>query len=115
MKESTLKNISLGFTVSGLVLLFILLKHADYPEHKSPNLFEALGKDIKAEGVVKDIRETDRSVIITVQTPGELSVIVNEKDIGIDKGDPVEVTGTVEEYNGRIYMSPREIRTCFGG
>ena len=102
MKESSLLNIAIFVSVIGIIVLYIIsnsIEINDITIQKITN--EEISKSVKIKGKIKDIRETDSVTFIVIEETSEITGIVFDKNLSINKGDIVEITGKVEDYKGK--------------
>ncbi len=103
MKEKTILKISLLVTLFGLILLFL------YAEEIDVKVIESIDNRqpeelIKIRGVIEKLTRSDK--VIFLQITGERTettdiIFFPKEDIFLQEGNYVEITGKVEDYQGK--------------
>ena len=111
MNEKTIFKISIISTIIGL--LFLLL-YAGEIDLKAVSNIEDIPEEelIKIKGTVTSLRTSDKTIFLEVEgeTVQKNQVIVfSDQDIYLKEGDYVEISGMVEEYNGKKEIIANEI------
>lgn len=111
MNEKTIFKISIISTIIGL--LFLLL-YAGEIDLKAVSNIEDIPEEelIKIKGIVTSLRTSDKTIFLEVEgeTVQKNQVIVfSDQDIYLKEGDYVEISGMVEEYNGKKEIIANEI------
>jgi len=103
MKEATLLRIALSFSLLGLVALFILTQSMELEETKIANFSGAeAGSIVKIKGVVSGFSDTGKTARIEIAQPQTTEVFLfKSSNLSLEKGEFVEITGEVSDYNGR--------------
>jgi DNA/RNA endonuclease YhcR with UshA esterase domain len=100
MKDSTLLKIALATSTIGLAALAIILSTTGFEE---VNISEAkeLEKEttIMISGTVERVTSKEDFAIINIRKEETITVIAFDK-INLSKGQRVEVTGEIREYQG---------------
>jgi len=111
MNEKTIFKISIISTIIGL--LFLLL-YAGEIDLKAVSNIEDIPEEelIKIKGIVTSLRTSDKTIFLEVEgeTVQKNQVIAfTDQDIYLKEGDYVEISGMVEEYNGKKEIIANEI------
>ena len=103
MEEKTLLSASLIMVLLGLTFLYF------YAEEVQIRAAQQLGnlppeEEVRLQGVISRVSQQDRVAFIELQ--GERVetidvVLFADEDVYLQEGDYVEITGTVEEYQGK--------------
>jgi len=103
MKEKTLFKIALLCTIVGVVVLFFFSKGVKIDETTIDRInVEDVDKQVTIKGVVTKVIDLESVMILEVTQPSAITVVLfKEEGIDIMKGDDVEVTGKIEEYQGK--------------
>ncbi len=111
MQEKTLIKISLVTTIIGLLFLFF---YVDNLEIKISDLSSAKPEEeIKISGVVERLSTEDKVIFLTINGYKEEInevVVFNDEEIFLEEGDYIEVTGLVENYQGKKEIIANKIR-----
>ena len=105
MKDSSLAIISLISFSIGIVFLIVLSSRVEIEKKSISSIDDNdLDKTIKINAEVKSVRKIKDLVFIRISQEKEIDVMLfdaEDFDEGmIQKGDMIEVTGKVSEYNG---------------
>ena len=105
MKDKTLLKISLISSLVGILILLILSTKLEINESFISNIDKNdIGSTVKIEGVVSDVKIVNSTIIMNVAQLDEMMVVVFNSDMILNRGDYVEVTGKMDEYNGNIEL-----------
>ena len=111
MQEKQLIRISLTIACIGII---VLLFFADSFELVTINNIENIEneQEVKLQGVITRLTKLDKVMFIELE--GEQIVksdviLFPEEDIYLQKGNYVEITGTIEEYNNKKEVIANEI------
>lgn len=111
MKESLILKIALISSLIGLIALYLISSKIEIKDYKPPSLNKNIGEDVKLNGIVTKITDRGNVVFIDVKHQNQVNVVLfTDKDIPLKAGDSVEITGTVQEYNGKTEIIAEEIR-----
>ncbi|TKJ17620.1 hypothetical protein CEE44_03755 [Candidatus Woesearchaeota archaeon B3_Woes] len=101
MKEKTLLKIALIVSLIGILILLFISSKLEVNEKTISNIDETdIGSSLKIDGVITNIRKTNTITLIDIAQLEEMKVVVFNKEIELNKGDYVEITGKIEEYKG---------------
>ena len=110
MKEKTLIKISLIFSVIGIVFLYYLVGNVSLDE-KEIDKINYIDQDIKIKGVVTNIDERDKGAFVEIAQPNVMKVVIFKDDeLNLKINDYIEITGNVEEYNGKLQIIAEEVK-----
>lgn len=101
MKEKTLLKISLIASLVGILILLFISSRLEVNEKTISNIDETdIGSSLKIDGVITNIRKTNKVTFIDIAQLEEMKVVVFNDEIELNRGDYVEITGKIEEYKG---------------
>lgn len=104
MKEKTLLKIALIVSFIGVTILFFISDNIEIKEKSIDKINKAeIGEKVKIKGIVNNIIDTDKVMIIEITQPSKINIIIFKEEnevIKINNSDFVEVIGSVEEYKG---------------
>jgi DNA/RNA endonuclease YhcR with UshA esterase domain len=102
MEEKKLLRLSLIFSLFGILVLFLISLNMDVNEKLISQLDETdLGFNVKMEGVVTDVQNKGTVTLITISQLDEMDVVLFNSELILNKGDYLEVTGKIDEYEGK--------------
>ena len=114
MKQSLLLKIALTCTIIGIIALFFILQFVELGE-TAINKINIGGVDadetVRISGAISKITEKNGVKFIEVEKTEKISVIVfDEKNTShFSRGDNVEITGKVADYNGKKEIMADEV------
>jgi len=104
MKDKTLLKTAISFSIIGLIVLFFYSDKIEVDEITIEKLDEMeIGKTVKIKGYVEDVTNLEKVAFLRIaqeKTETVSIVLFKEENISLEKGDYVEVTGEIEEYEG---------------
>ena len=103
MEENTLKKVSLLVAVLGLLGLWLIASEVDLGVVESIEGVPA-GDEVLVKGFVSRVSDVEKVMFLEVenQKVEETTIVLfKDSEIFLEEGDYVEVTGTVEDYNGK--------------
>lgn len=113
MQEKSLLKISLICTLIGILFLFFLSEYViKIDEVAIDKLDEVdIGKDVKIKGFIERITDLDKIALLEVSQLKSVTVVLFKSgNLTITEGDYVEITGEIDEYNGKIEVIGNEIK-----
>ena len=95
----SLKKYSLIFSITGILVLYILSRLAQLPLIELHELPDYEGKEVTIKGIVTEHYITRYgSQVITIKDQNASATIFVEKKTVVEYGDRVQVTGEVQKY-----------------
>jgi len=114
MQEKTLLKIALIFSLVGIILLFIFSNNVSIKEINIGKINEEdLDTTVKIIGRIEKVSDTEKVIFLTIgQEKIETIPVLLFKDSNISfaPGDYVEITGTLEDYEGEKEVIANKIR-----
>ena len=110
MKEKTLLKIALICTITGIFALLILSDKVELKETRISEAKKMENNVVRITGIVENVAGKGDVTIITVSKKESIDVVVFEK-ADVQQGDFVEVTGEVQDYNGKKEIVAYELKT----
>jgi len=111
MEEKTLLKLSLLVTLGGLLFLFFYSQEVEL--EVSTEISETPAQEIvKVRGVVKTLTAKEKVLFLQVinEKEEEFSVVLfPEEELFLKVGDYVQITGAVEDYQGKKEILANEI------
>ncbi|MDP3990375.1 MAG: OB-fold nucleic acid binding domain-containing protein [archaeon] len=111
MDEKSLQKLAMITTIVGLLILFF------YAQEVNLNVVNQIddlpsSENVRIQGVITKLTQKEKVYFLTVegQKPEIMDVILfPDKEIYLKEGSFVDVSGTVEEYNGKKEVIAEEI------
>lgn len=110
MKDKTLLNLALISGIIGVVSLFLIMHFSPVKEYNIQELSnETDGKSVKISGTIQRVTNTEKTTFIEIAQTCSITGIIFE-NITLQKGEKVQVTGKLSEYNGKKEILVDEIK-----
>jgi uncharacterized protein YdeI (BOF family) len=109
MEESILLRVALALSIIGICALLLIMKLSGIDESsisQAKQLEE--GTPVKITGTVERISAKEGFTIITLSAKEQIEAVAF-KSINLSKGQRVQVTGKVKDYNGKNELVIDEI------
>ncbi len=114
MKEKDLLKVALICSLVGVTVLYLLSENIEIKEKDIEKItLDDIDKNVKVEGIVKDLFENDKVMIMGIEQPQEIKVVLfknKNESILINKGNNLEIIGKVEEYEGELEIIGHRVR-----
>ena len=108
MKETTLLKTALIAGIIGLVALYLISLNLN-PQDYTP--LSKNGDDVILKGTITKISENENAIMVEILQQEPVKVVVFSKEgIGLQKDSSVEISGSVQEYNGKNEIIARKIK-----
>lgn len=114
MEDETLFKIALIFSMTGILLLFIISDSIEIKEFKIKELTKKeIEKTVKVKGTITRVTETPGLIIFNMRdNTGEITgIMFKEESINLTQGQKVEVKGKITEYKEKLEIQAEEIKT----
>lgn len=112
MKENTLLKIALICSLAGLAALFFISHKVELKYYRPQLPGKNIGDDVKLSGKIIKISDNGNVIFMELsqQCPVSVVVFANSKSANLNKDDFVEVSGKVQEYNGKEEIIAEKIK-----
>lgn len=114
MDESILLRIALVCGVAGVIGLYFVSENTGITEISISKINnENIGSTVVVIGTVQKVADFEKTMIIDVSDEnGKLVSVLLFKDgkIKINEGNKIKITGTVEEYKGKMELIGEEVK-----
>lgn len=108
MRERTLLKIALISSLAGLLLLFLIAEQMPVSQSM---VGTADTEELIVRGEVLAVTQSEESTFIRMRSSEAVPVSLLGKPLfTLQKGDRIEVRGTLEEFNGRKSVLAEEVR-----
>ncbi|MBD3248643.1 hypothetical protein GF336_01185 [Candidatus Woesearchaeota archaeon] len=106
MKEKNLLKLALVCSLIGIIVLWGISENVEIDETSIDKIdFSDIDKDVRISGKVKRVNDLDKVLFLEVaqEKIEDIDVILfKDGPVMIDEGDYVMITGSVEEYEGKL-------------
>ena len=112
MKENTLLKIAMVCSLAGIAVLYFVSTKIDVKNYNPIKLNENIGDDVKLQGTIAKMTDTGNVVFIEInqQNPATIVLFTEDDNLKLKNGDSVEISGKVQEYNGKNEIIANRIR-----
>ena len=114
MKEKTLLKIALICSLVGIVVLFFVSEKISISQVDLDRIDERdIGTDVKIIGRIERATDTEKVMFLEIgqEKIEKVTVILfKDSDISLKEGDYVEITGEIEDYNGKREIIANKVR-----
>ncbi|HLC57714.1 MAG TPA: OB-fold nucleic acid binding domain-containing protein [Candidatus Nanoarchaeia archaeon] len=113
MQESSLIKLSFLIALTGIFLLFIILKTSQPPEILIQNINPSMiDSYVKVKGTITNIHQTPGLYILTLkQNQASIPVVIfKEQNITFTNQPQLEVTGIVSQYKNQLEILAKEVK-----
>jgi DNA/RNA endonuclease YhcR with UshA esterase domain len=116
MDENTLLKIAVVCSILGVAALYIISGKIDVGETPINKITSGQADgEVFVKGKVSSIRETESIMILEIEKTETIPVFIfkskaDSDSFSINKGDPIEARGKVQDYEGKKEIIASEIR-----
>ncbi len=111
MKQTNLLKLALISAILGTSFLYFLSETIPIEEKTISEIKEMDEGKVRLKGVVKGIRETDKSLVFTIERPEQIGAVLFGRHIkNLTIGDSIEIVGEISEYDGKKQILISEIK-----
>lgn len=114
MEERTLFKIAAAISILGLFIMYTISEKMDLSNSNISMINRTLiGEKIHIKGTIMYKNDFGKIILLNVtDDTGSMQVVMykNSKNVNINKGDIIEVTGLVNDYNGRLEIKADKIK-----
>jgi len=114
MEEKNLLKLSLIVSLTGLLILIVVIENIEIKEYQIKELTKKdLNKDVKLSGIITRVTETPGLIIFNLKDDtGEITgIIFKEESINLTKNQKVEVQGKIIEYKDELEIQVDQLNT----
>lgn len=114
MKEKTLLKLALICSLSGIIVLFFISERISIKEIDISKINEEeTGKIVKLVGRIESVNDANKTIFLEIgqEKVEKVAVILfKDSDLALAKGDYVEITGSIEDYEGEREIIASRVR-----
>jgi DNA/RNA endonuclease YhcR with UshA esterase domain len=99
MEEKVLLKLALIGSLLGILLLLSLSMVLEVREKSITQSKTNINKEVKVIGVVSNVNQKGSTLLFDIAQLEELNVVAFQTNLTLNKGDYLEVTGRIDEYN----------------
>ena len=113
MKEKTLLRVAISCSIVGILVLFYFSDTVTIGNKEISNIQSDVGRNIKVNGIVVSVKDLGTFSVVKIEqqkTETMDVVLFKAKNISLNAGEKIEVSGQLEEYNGKLELIGNEIK-----
>lgn len=112
MNEKTFLKIAIFTSLIGILILLFIVETTEIPLSKISGITnDKIGQQVKIQGFISSIKSISSSTILTISdTTSNIKVSFFSQNVGLYKGDYIEVIGKVQEYQNNLEILASEIK-----
>lgn len=113
MEEKSLLRLALICSLAGIIALFFISENIEIKEKNINEINKNnLGEDIKIKGIVSKSTDKGKIILLDIVQPETITIVLFKySDFNISTGTKVEITGEIDEFNGKLEIIGNEIKT----
>ncbi|MBI4158792.1 OB-fold nucleic acid binding domain-containing protein [Candidatus Woesearchaeota archaeon] len=112
MNESSIFKLSLAISLTGILLLLVIVETTEIQEIGIEDISNKKEDEtVRIVGKIESIKETPGLYILNIEDKsGKINVIVFKEDkLNISKGNQADIEGTVKEYQNKKELIAKRI------
>lgn len=99
MNERLLFNLALFFSISGIIILFLLAKTIEINDTTIDKIADTgTGNSVSVVGTVEEISEKGNITFIMISQTNEIKIVSFASGLDLKQGEQVRVTGKIQDY-----------------
>lgn len=113
MQEKTLFKLSLICALAGIFIILIINESYSISYSNISKITNSsIGKPVKVQGFITSISNLPGILIMNIQdkTSSIIVIAYKEEEINLEKGNLIEVSGIVREYENKLEIEAKEIK-----
>ncbi len=112
MEEKSLLRLALICSLVGIIALFFISENMEISEK---NIYEIskdnIGEDVRIKGIVSKSTDKGKIILLDIIQPETITVVLfKDSDFNISPGTKVEITGEIDEFNGKMEIIGNEVK-----
>ncbi len=112
MEEKSLLRLALICSLAGIIALFFISENIEIKEKNINEINKNnIGEDIKIKGIVSRSADKGKIILLDIVQPETITVVLfKNSDFNISAGTKVEITGEIDEFNGKMEIIGNEVK-----
>ena len=104
-------RLALICSLVGIIALFFISERIEIKEKNINEINkDNIGEDIKIKGIVSKSTDKGKIILLDIVQPETITIVLfKDSDFNISTGTKVEVTGELDEFNGKIEIIGNEV------
>jgi len=112
MEEKSLLRLALICSLVGIIALFFISERMEIKE-KTVNEInkDNIGEGVRIKGIVSKSTDKGKILLLDIVQPETITIVLfKDHDFNISTGTKVEITGEIDEFNGKMEIIGNEVK-----
>ena len=112
MEEKSLLRLALICSLVGIIALFFISENMEIKEKNIDEINkDNIGEDVKIKGIVSKSADKGKIILLDIVQPETITIVLfKDHDFNISTGTKVEITGEIDEFNGKMEIIGNEVK-----
>ena len=105
-------RLALICSLVGIIALFFISERMEIKE-KTVNEInkDNIGEDVRIKGIVSKSTDKGKIILLDIVQPETITIVLfKDHDFNISTGTKVEITGEIDEFNGKMEIIGNEVK-----
>jgi len=107
-----LLRLALICSLVGIIALFFISENIEIKEKNIDEINkDNIGEDVRIKGIVSKSADRGKIVLLDIVQPETITIVLfKDHDFNISTGTKVEITGEIDEFNGKMEIIGNEVK-----
>jgi len=107
-----LLKLALICSLIGIIALFFISENMEIKEKNIDEINkDNIGEDVRIKGIVSKSTNEGKIILLDIVQPETITVVLfKDSDFNISTGTKVEITGEIDEFNGKMEIIGNEVK-----
>ncbi len=112
MEEKSLLRLALICSLVGIITLFFISENMKINEKNIDEINkDNIGEDVRIKGIVSKSADRGKIILLDIVQPETITIVLfKDHDFNISTGTKVEITGEIDEFNGKMVIIGNEVK-----
>ncbi len=104
-------RLALICSLAGIIALFFISENIEINEKNIDEINkDNVGEDVRIKGIVSKSTDKGKIILLDIIQPETITIVLfKDHDFNISTGTKVEITGEIDEFNGKIEIVGNEV------
>ena len=105
-------RLALICSLVGIIALFFISENMEIKEKNIDEINkDNIGEDVRIRGIVSKSDDKGKIILLDIVQPETITVVLfKDSDFNISTGTKVEITGEIDEFNGKMEIIGNEVK-----
>ena len=105
-------RLALICSLAGILALFFISENMEIREKNIDEINkDNVGEDVRIKGVVSKSTDKGKIILLDIIQPETITIVLfKDSDLNISTGTKVEITGEIDEFNGKMEIIGNEVK-----